>query len=41
MNNAIDKVNRFWNNQFNDMDNMFQNSRDWGLFMYSNNKQKK
>jgi len=39
MNNAIDKVNRFWNNQFNDIDNVFQRSIDWGTFMY-NNEQK-
>jgi len=30
-----------WNNTFNDMEEMFQRSINWGTFMYSNNKQKK
>lgn len=41
MNNGIDKINGVWNSKFNDMDNMFENSRDWGIFMYNNSKQKK
>ena len=41
INYGVDKVNSIWNNKFNDVENMFQRSQNWGAFMYNNNKQKK
>ena len=36
INKGVDKLNNIWNNQFNDIDNVFQRSIDWGTFMYNN-----